>query len=273
MSVTIPSAEPGDDVEQALLSARALVDAAISNHRRRAVGSAAPRVVELPPDEEMVAATVRRLVALTREELICVPSPARYRSDSARLALAELGRLPVRGIAVRMLCAPDTTLTVEGAEFVANAVAHGIEARVSESPLPELLMADDRVALVQPDPGGVVAPATVTYAPSILRTLRALFTSTWRAARPVADHPAPEGGRLTSEILDCLSAGHKDDTAARKLGLSVRTYRRYVAEILREMGAASRFQAGVRAAELRLLPGQPNAQPNAPSTCSTAPLT
>ncbi|MGH3757367.1 hypothetical protein [Actinophytocola sp.] len=272
MSVTIPSVEPGDDVEQALLSARALVDAAISNHRRRAVGSTPAPVVELPPDEETVSATVRRLVALTREELICVPSPARYRADSARRALAELGALPVRGIAVRMLCAPDTMLTVEGVEFVENAVAHGIEARVSDSPLPELLMADDRVALVQPDPGGADAPATVTYVPSILRTLRALFTSTWQAARPAPDRPAPTSDRLTLEILDCLSAGHKDDAAARKLGLSVRTYRRYVAEILRGMGAASRFQAGVRVAELRLLPGQPNAQPNAPSTRSTAPL-
>lgn len=272
MSLTIPSpgpaaVEPGtDDLEQALLSARALVDAAISNHRRRA--SSAP-VVELPAGEETVAATVRRLVALTRHDLICVPSPSRYRADTARVALAELGTLPARGVAVRMLCAPATMLCDAGAEFVREAVAHGIEARVSDSPLPELLMADDRVALVAPDPGGDGAPATVTYAPSILHTLRALFTGTWQAARPATEPVPPPAGRLTREILDCLGAGHKDDAAARRLGLSVRTYRRHVAEILREMGAASRFQAGVRAAELRLLTGQPNA----PSTRSTAPLT
>lgn len=274
MSLTIPfpepaAAEPGDDVERALLSARALVDAAISNHRRQA---SSPPIVELPPDEETVAATVRRLVALTREELICVPSPARYRAETSRRALAELGKLPVRGIAVRMLCAPDTMLTDEGTAFVEQALTHGIEARMSYSPLPELLMADERVALVQPDLGGEGAPATVAYAPSILHALRALFTSTWQAARPAAEQPAPAGNRLTREILDCLNAGHKDDAAARKLGLSVRTYRRHVAEILREMGAASRFQAGVRAAELHLLQGQAPTQPNAPSTCSTAPL-
>jgi DNA-binding NarL/FixJ family response regulator len=163
-------------------------------------------------------------------------------------------------------------LTVEGAEFIDNALAHGIQARVSHSPLPELLMADDRVALVQPDPTVAGAPATVAYAPSILHTLRALFTSTWQAAHPATDHPTPASNRLTRDILHCLSAGHKDDTAARKLGLSVRTYRRYVADILREMGAASRFQAGVRAAELRLLPGPSPAHPNAPSTCNTTPL-
>lgn len=259
MSVGIPSpgafaTEPGDDdVERALLSARALVDAAISNHRRR---SSVLPVVELQADAETVAATVRRLVALTREELICVPSPTRYRPETSRLALAELGKLPVRGIAVRMLCAPDTMLTVEGAAFVEQAVAHGIEARVSDSPLPELLMVDDRVALVQPDLGCEGAPPTVTYVPSILHTLRALFTCSWQACPPASEHPAPVGGRLAREILVCLNAGYKDDAAARKLGLSVRTYRRYVAEILREIGAVSRFQAGVRAAELNLLPGQ-----------------
>jgi DNA-binding CsgD family transcriptional regulator len=266
MPLTIPTTEPGDttgdDVERALLSARALVDAAISNHRRQ---TTSPPIVELPDDEDTVSMTVRRLVALTRTELICVPSPVRYRSWPA---LAEMGTLPPRGIAVRMLCAPDTMLTADGAEFVEHAVANGIEARVSDSTLPELLMADDRVALIRPNPDET-APATVAYAPSILHTLRALFTSTWRSARPALEHLAAEpDGPLTRDILYCLSAGHKDDAAARKLGLSVRTYRRHVAELLREMGAASRFQAGVRAAELRLLP----AQPNAPSTCNTAPL-
>jgi len=57
---------------------------------------------------------------------------------------------------------------------------------------------------------------------------------------------------LTRQILVLLNAGYKDDAAARQLGLSVRTYRRHVAEIMRALGAASRFQAGARAAKLGL---------------------
>lgn len=265
------SVEPDDDIEQALLSARALVDTAISNHRKR---STARPVVELPPDESMMGATVRRLVALTRTELICVLSPARYRPEVARQALADVGLLAGRGIAVRMLFTPDIMRSSEGVEFAAEALAHGIQARVSESPLPELIMADDRVALVRPDGAG--SPAAVAYVPSILHALRALFTSTWQLARPATDIPRrPAGGRLTQEVLECLCAGHKDDAAARKLGLSVRTYRRHVADLLRDMGVASRFQAGVRAVELRLLPGQAEipAQLNPPSTWNTAPVT
>ncbi|MGH2602897.1 MAG: response regulator transcription factor, partial [Dehalococcoidia bacterium] len=59
---------------------------------------------------------------------------------------------------------------------------------------------------------------------------------------------------LTQQVLRLLDAGYKDDAAARQLGMSVRTYRRHVAEIMRSLGATSRFQAGARAAELGLRP-------------------
>jgi DNA-binding NarL/FixJ family response regulator len=43
-----------------------------------------------------------------------------------------------------------------------------------------------------------------------------------------------------------------DETAARRLGTSLRTYRRRVAELMAALEAGSRFQAGVRAGELGL---------------------
>ena len=54
-------------------------------------------------------------------------------------------------------------------------------------------------------------------------------------------------------MLELLGSGCKDETAARTLGLGVRTYRRRVAELMNALGADSRFQAGVRARELGLI--------------------
>ncbi|MGW3151455.1 hypothetical protein ACWDG1_43960 [Streptomyces sp. NPDC001177] len=54
-------------------------------------------------------------------------------------------------------------------------------------------------------------------------------------------------------MLICLTSGHTDEAAAQSPGLSVRTYRRHVAELMQELGAVSRFQAGVQAVELGLL--------------------
>lgn len=48
-------------------------------------------------------------------------------------------------------------------------------------------------------------------------------------------------------VLDQLVSGAKDEEIARALGLSLRTVRRRIAEILEELGAGSRFEAGVEA--------------------------
>ncbi|MFD5552692.1 hypothetical protein ACFWIA_02495 [Streptomyces sp. NPDC127068] len=54
-------------------------------------------------------------------------------------------------------------------------------------------------------------------------------------------------------VLDLMSKGFTDDAAAKATGMSVRTYRRHVATLMNELGARSRFQAGVLAARTGLL--------------------
>jgi DNA-binding NarL/FixJ family response regulator len=58
---------------------------------------------------------------------------------------------------------------------------------------------------------------------------------------------------LAPSLLDALASGSEDEAAARALGMSLRTYRRRVAELMAAVGATSRFQAGLRARELGLV--------------------
>ncbi|WP_051815935.1 helix-turn-helix transcriptional regulator [Glycomyces tenuis] len=51
-------------------------------------------------------------------------------------------------------------------------------------------------------------------------------------------------------VLRLLATGAKDEAIARSLGVSVRTVTRVVAELTGQLGAPSRFQAGVQAARL-----------------------
>ena len=51
------------------------------------------------------------------------------------------------------------------------------------------------------------------------------------------------------EMLEILQLGVTDDVAAKRLGVSVRTVRRRVAAVMELLGASSRFEAGVRAAQ------------------------
>jgi DNA-binding Lrp family transcriptional regulator len=85
---------------------------------------------------------------------------------------------------------------------------------------------------------------------ALVGTLTLLFESLWEKAMSV---PGLDGQRFTEGagdqrlLLGQLAGGAKDEQIARALGLSVRTVRRRVAELLADLGADSRFQAGVEA--------------------------
>lgn len=247
----VPDQFPPDDaLERDLLQARSLVEAAMFRHRRQAAVGA---MVEVPRDDATLQTTVARMLATAREDLAWIV-PTR-RIHATRLGAQGLVRLADKGIHIRLLCSEADLLSDEGMRFLDTALRHGVHLRVADAPLDELLIVDDRMALVRWDVGDAAEEAMTAQGHAILRTLNAFFGWLWDRAVPAAQYQRlGERARddLTQQILVLLNAGYKDDAAARHLGLSVRTYRRHVAEIMRGLGAASRFQAGARAAKLGL---------------------
>jgi len=91
----------------------------------------------------------------------------------------------------------------------------------------------------------------VVRQPAMITALTLLFESLWERAMAIpgldgrpTQHDRTSDRRL---LLDQLASGAKDEQIARALGLSLRTVRRRVADILDELGVNSRFQAGVEA--------------------------
>lgn len=86
---------------------------------------------------------------------------------------------------------------------------------------------------------------------SIIGALTALFESLWERAMSVPGLDGRQvdmdGNRGRQLLLQQLSGGAKDEQIARALGLSLRTVRRRVADLLDDLGVDSRFQAGVEA--------------------------
>jgi len=92
-------------------------------------------------------------------------------------------------------------------------------------------------------PAGDAGGTAVFRLPGVVVTTAGLFERLWSAAGP------PDGlGTRERELLSLLSAGSTDESAAVRLGVSVRTVRRTVAGLMDRLGARSRFQAGARAA-------------------------
>ncbi|MGW3812086.1 hypothetical protein [Micromonospora sp. NPDC005113] len=88
--------------------------------------------------------------------------------------------------------------------------------------------------------------------------LQAIFEQLWTHASPIRFGSGRQGATAThdadtSELIDLLNAGVKDESIARHLGVSPRTVRRRIAELLDELDATGRFQAGVRAVQRGLL--------------------
>ena len=105
--------------------------------------------------------------------------------------------------------------------------------------------------VVLPEPLGFVdEPRSLVRQPGLVQALTLWFELLWERAAPLPEAGRPSGHRteLDRFVLAQLAQGAKDEQVARTLGLSLRTVRRRVADLMTELGADSRFQAGVEAA-------------------------
>jgi DNA-binding CsgD family transcriptional regulator len=92
---------------------------------------------------------------------------------------------------------------------------------------------------------------------SVARAFLGIFEHLWSTALPVATEIQHElGSEARRIIIQMLGDGATDDAISRALGISRRTTARHVARIMHYTGALSRFQAGMRLAQLGLLAGR-----------------
>lgn len=80
---------------------------------------------------------------------------------------------------------------------------------------------------------------------SVTVALRHLFEEMWSRAIVVPGGASTDFSRRL--LLEQLAKGAKDEQMARALGMSLRTVRRRVADLLADLGVETRFQAGVEA--------------------------
>jgi DNA-binding CsgD family transcriptional regulator/sugar-specific transcriptional regulator TrmB len=167
--------------------------------------------------------------------------------------LAAIGR----GVRLRVLYQHTARASLHTATYVAAISEAGGQVRTMEQLAERMLIFDRSTAFipkwVHPDriPGAVIVRE-----PVLVAFLCSFFEQMWSTAAPYV--PNAPGYREVSDelrrsVIRLLAQGFKDEVVARKLGMSVRTCRRHIASIMAELGAESRFEAGVKAAQLGLL--------------------
>jgi DNA-binding CsgD family transcriptional regulator len=144
-------------------------------------------------------------------------------------------------------------------------VAAGEQARVTTDLPVKMFLADNALGLIpleHPDRADSADSALVIHSSSLLDTLSALFEKVWATAVPMRFGPGddarpaglddiPDGSEPGEPdhrtLLGLLAAGLTDEAIGRQLGWHPRTVQRHVRQLMTELGAQTRFQAGLQA--------------------------
>lgn len=118
---------------------------------------------------------------------------------------------------------------------------------------PRMLIFDHKVAVVPIDPTDTKLGALCTSEPGFVVSLTMFFEQAWNTAIPLgaAIEADVETGLtpIDQQLLQLLATGMTDEAVGRRLGVSARTVRRQMAALMERLDAASRFEAGLKAAQ------------------------
>ncbi|MCM0620389.1 helix-turn-helix transcriptional regulator [Nocardioides bruguierae] len=116
--------------------------------------------------------------------------------------------------------------------------------------LPTRMLIIGTTHVILPEPLGFMdEPRSLVRQTGWVQALTLWFESVWDQAMPYAQQSRHEvRADMRTFLLQQLASGAQDEQIARRLGVSLRTVRRRVADMMSELGAESRFQAGVEAA-------------------------
>ncbi|MET9606326.1 LuxR C-terminal-related transcriptional regulator [Streptomyces sp. NPDC006512] len=127
--------------------------------------------------------------------------------------------------------------------------------------LPTRLMIFDRTTAVIPvSSEDSAAGAVILTGQGTLTALCALFENVWSGAQPLGTPQGRDEGTLSAQestVIRLLAQGLTDEAIAKRLAVSPRTARRLANGLMERLGAASRFEFGVRAVQRGWLPNTP----------------
>lgn len=223
-ATTATTAPSHDRMLQALLDAKASIEDALSGQQERS-----SYITVLSADPARVWEVASRLVADARRQVTCVCPPEGFTAGRLRPAVDQFTAIAGQGVAVRLLLPTSASRATLYAEWPTGPTA---ATRVTSQPLLEMMLVDDRVALIgfPAEPG---YKSLLVRAPSILRVLSRLYGADWQDARPleeyswasvVSDLPDPQQGAAPARLqghrrVRRAGAGHvRPDLPAVRLG-------------------------------------------------------
>ena len=189
---------------------------------------------------------IEGLVAECEDEMLTAQPQAGR--DRKRIAAAVRDTaLLERGMRMRTLYQHSARRHAITRNYVAAVTALGAEVRTLDEFFNRMIIIDRRIAVIPAQED--LRSALAIREPSIVAYLADIFERTWERGRPFTMSQETStmsgiAGEQRAMTIRMLIEGHSDPVSAKRLGVSVRTYAGYVADLKEEYEADTRFQLG-----------------------------
>ncbi|MFI6801759.1 DNA-binding response regulator [Streptosporangium canum] len=215
------------------------------------------QVFSVQGDAELIARAGHLFESAYTEFLCAARDLKTWSQPEARAAVQNRMRAAGSpGFTSRKLLSPVALAEEESRAHLRLVQSKGALVRISDSPLPhETILIDRRVMILAGRETPTGREYTVTTSQVLVDGVHSLFQAIWDKSVDLDTYLRSDVPHLDADgrvILEALGSGLTDESAAKRLGVSLRTYRRRVAELMAKLEAGSRFQAGLRAGELGL---------------------
>jgi sugar-specific transcriptional regulator TrmB len=232
-------AQHHDELERARLTAESL----LADFHRGTRYEHASQVVELIGGRDAVNQRAVQLMRSAEQEVLMLDKPPYVGTQDNPDEMAALAR----GVRWRAIYSTES-LTEPGQLAAMTAFRDaGEQARLSPLVPTKLAIVDRRLALLPLSIDGPAESGVLVHPSSMLSLMITYFESVWERSIPFDQHL--HGGRAPvrseQQVLQLLSAGLKDEAIARQLGISLRTTRRWIAQVMADRGVTTRFQLGL----------------------------
>lgn len=235
--------------ESELKQARIEVLNAYDEFRRTVYNESTTHLIEVVTGSAIVE-RIHQIKGGAQREILAIDSPPYYIGGPNQEEIDHLKR----GVSYRVVYSPES-VEVPGylTENILPCVEAGEQARVLPDVPAKLTIIDGSIAFVSMSvrDTDVNRSLLIIRPSSLLTALIGMFELCWRNALPLHASVGAEDERLEPierRLLALLATGAADDTIARTLGISRRTFFRYLERLMNRTGASTRFQLALHAA-------------------------
>jgi len=243
------------EIEQASVAAESLESHLL------AAGATQPDGIKTLVGRESIVAAHRELMDSARREICFFDKPpyAQIRSIITEEALSIEPEWQALERNVTLRCVYDPGFDTERLAELSLFAKKGEQSRTSPVPM-KLIIIDSHTALIPSmrsyTPGHDLRASVVRH-PLLVEALQWLFEAVWDAAVPIMTSINSENDPRRQMLISLLMTGSTDSAIANTLNINVRSVRRWISDLMDELGVSTRLQLGAALVRSDGLRGEP----------------